>query len=57
LPFALVIQVVDFAVVLVSAQLAWFAYNESILKEAIYYEKFSVPVVSSPPALRPTRRG
>ncbi len=43
---ALVVQLVDFTVVLLSAQLALLAYNESILKEEIYYEKFGAPVLS-----------
>ena len=43
---ALVVQLVDFTVVLLSAQLALLVYNESILKEEIYYEKFGAPVLS-----------
>jgi Undecaprenyl-phosphate glucose phosphotransferase len=43
---ALVIQLADFVVVLASAELALLGYNEFILKEEIYYEKFSVPVLS-----------
>jgi Undecaprenyl-phosphate glucose phosphotransferase len=43
---ALVIQLVDFAVILVAAELALLGYNESVLKEEIYYEKFGIPVLS-----------
>jgi Undecaprenyl-phosphate glucose phosphotransferase len=43
---ALVVQLVDFSAVLLSAQLALLGYNESILKEEIYYEKFGVPVLT-----------